>query len=129
MNYFLFTTNIDQIELEKRFSIKKWPFFFNTKNVKNLQKDDRVIIYQAGTGNHKFVADITILSVTNTSKIKEIHITDISKWKKPIDIATLFDKLEIIKKPQHYGVYLAGGIKTLSLTDFTTILKAHNSNS
>ena len=122
MNYFLFTTNSDQTELEKRFSTKKWPFFFNTKNARNLKKGDKCIIYWAGIGNQKFIADAEILSVTDTTKIKEIKFSKISIWKKPFPIKKIYEKLDIIKQPKYFGVYLAGGIKNLSPKDFETII-------
>lgn len=129
MDHFLFTTNIEQDELDKRFDSKKWPFFFNTRNQKNLKKGDRIIFYQGGTGNHKFFADAIIVSVTNTPKTKEINIAEISKWKKPVDITEIYEKLDIIKQPKCYGVYLAGGIKKLSQKDFERIIHAHKSKS
>ena len=125
MGHFLFTTNHEQKEIDRRFNTKKWPFFFNTKNVRNLEKNDSVIIYEAGVGKHQFIADAKISSVTNTEKIKEINLTDVSLWKKPINIKLIYEKLEIIKNPQCYGVYLAGGIKTLTTKDFTTIMQEH----
>ena len=129
MDYFLFTTNIGHTELDKRFNSKKWPFFFNTRNQNNLKRGDKVIFYQGGMGNHKFFADTIIESVTNTSKIKEINITEISRWNTPIDITEIYEKLEIIKQPKCYGVYLAGGIKKLSQKDFETIMHSRESNS
>ncbi len=129
MSHFIFTTNIEQTELDERFNSKKWPFFSNTRNQKQLKKKDKVIFYQGGIDNHKFFADAVVGSVTNTSETKEIHITNISKWKLPIDIKEIYEKLEIIKQPKCYGVYLAGGIKKLSQRDFESIMRLHKSNS
>jgi hypothetical protein len=128
MKHFLFTTNIDQSELNDRFTSEKWPFFFNTKNAGNLKKGDRVIFYHGGPGNHKFIANAKISSITNTSKTREIGIVEISKWKNPIDITEIFEELEIIKNPKCYGVYLAGGIKNLSPNDFESIMRLHKAN-
>jgi len=129
MNHFLFTTNIEQTELDTRFNLKKWPIYLHTRNRKNLKGGDKVIFYQGGKDNHKFFANAKILSVTKTSKTNEINITNILKWKIPIDITEIYEKLEIIKQPKYYGVYLAGGIKKLTQKDFENIMDLHKSNS
>ena len=39
-----------------------------------------------------------------------------------MDIKKIYEELEIIKKPSHYGAYLAGGIHKLSKKDYDLII-------
>ena len=124
MAYFLFIASGEPSETRRRVSAKKWPFFSNTKNADKIEKGDRAIIYQGGTGGQQFVADVEVASVTDTDKNKEIVFSKANVWKKPLQIKMVYFNLDIIKRPEYFGVYLAGGIKNLSKKDFDTIVAA-----
>ena len=125
MSHFIFVINDTEIELDRRLFAKQWPFYENTNNVRNLKGGDKIVIYEAGLNKHRFVSDAEIDSVTNTAKQKVINLRNVSKWKKFIDIKNIYENLEIIKKPEYYGVYLAGGIKRINPSDFELIVSNH----
>jgi len=123
MRNYIFNINDTERELEERLDSKKWPLNPKTQFVDDLVKGDRIVIYEAGEGKHRFVGTAIVKSLSkNKSGNRFVDIEEIEKWPKPLSIKNFFGKLDIIKNPSHYGAYLAGGIKKLSDKDYALII-------
>lgn len=125
MSYFLLVVNASDDEINRRFKEKTWSLYERTPHVKKLKKNDKIIIYRGGTNAHYFIGDAKIKSVI-LDEPQHICLDMMKRWKNPVMISTIMDRLSIIKKPEHYGVYLVGGIKQLTEEDFEYIISKVN---
>lgn len=117
MHYYILTINDTDAELQKRINANAWPVYSRTHNAKKLRSGDKVIFYRAGYNQHQFVGHATIQNDT-TEQSRNIEFSSTHFWDTSIDIKSVYDKLNIIKNPKHYGVYLAGGIKKITAQDY-----------
>ena len=126
MQNYIFTINDTDKELKRRLDLKKWPVFKKTQFADDLKKGDRIVIYEAGDGKHRFIASAIVKSLSRDNfENRFVDIDEIDVWAKPLDIKKMFGELEIIRNQSHYGVYLAGGIKKLTHHDYDFIISKH----
>lgn len=123
-NYYIFTINDTEKEFTDRLTKGLWPVYSRTAYVKNLKKDDRVVFYKAGSGNHVFVGTSDVDSITDFDSKKFVKLKNIHLWKKSVNITKIFDKLSFIRNKYTYGVYLVNGIRKITKNDFESIISS-----
>jgi predicted RNA-binding protein len=134
-NYWIFVSvpysdfNVGTVSemIEKIRSTGKWLIGRRTIHRKQLSKGDKVIFYQAGEGAKKFVGSAELLSYVQsdeTSIFDYVTLRDVKLWKKYVSIKELLSNLSFVGNKKHWGLYLQGGIISISEEDYNLILKA-----
>ena len=121
LQYFILNIHDTEKELDSRLKKKQWPIYEKTKHAGSLEKDDLVIFYQAGADFHVFAGEAVIESISLKDE-KHFKFSSVKKWKNKVNIKEIYEELEIIKKPSHYGAYLAGGIHKISKNDYDLVI-------
>lgn len=120
MDYILVVNDTDA-EIDKRLRGKSWPVNARTPHVGKIREADRFVVYRGGKEGRVFIA-----TAVAAGQVKDAHIPlrEVHVMKKPVNIGGLLDALSIIKNPDHYGVYLAGGIVRINEVDYAAIIGA-----
>lgn len=125
MPCWIFVVSVDKKEFRERIANKEWPIYKLTKNREKLRAGDKAIIYLAGLGRRKFVGNCTLNSAI---KKKEngpdysVDLTQITIWKKHLDVYNVLADLVFVKNKDHWGGYFQGGVVTISEKDYQLIL-------
>ena len=142
MYYIFFINNIELVErvwtaeeiMKSLLEENKWAFSAGAPNLKQLEKDDSVVVYLAGKGNRSFAADFTIASKPYEAKLEpneqdwlamfpiRIEIKNIKLWTERLSIGNVIAQLEFIKDKKNYGLYFRQSIKVIEEKDFSVIL-------
>jgi peptide subunit release factor RF-3 len=122
VEFFLLIISDTEKELEQRLKSKKWPINDRTRFQGTMNKNDKIIIYQAGKNFHRFVAEAVVKSFEQNTDGRFVNLDKIKTFV-PIDIKSIYEEMNLIKNPRYYGVYLAGGVKNLTEHDFKLIVK------
>ncbi len=141
MNYAIFVTSdfkgkIAFEILNERIDEKKWLIFDKTRDKEHLIIGTKIIFYIAG----KFKFSKSFYAI---GEIQEIEKSDdfydpeynqyvsqfitfkVTKlFSKPIDIRSIKEKLNFIRKPKYYGLDLIGGVKIIQRQDFELIINS-----
>jgi len=115
-----------------------WGINERTQHRRELLKGSKILFYQAGKNGQTFIGmakiskDIFKLTPEEIAKRKlqsvlfdgeyAIHLQDIEKWESRKPIQELVSRLDFIKKNERYGVYLQGGVRKISKSDFRKIV-------
>lgn len=146
INYWIFVVNDDKIGKEKkkgieiynqRMSDAFWGIGERTPNRKRLKKGDKVVFYLAGSEGQKFLGTCTLVSGFDELGKEEWEKTrhgpffqtrhgaklkDIERWDTLRPIHPLIENLGFIAKPEIWGNYLQGGIRSISEDDYNLIM-------
>ena len=122
VNFFLLIINDTEKELRQRLSSKKWPINDKTRFRGTMDKNDKIVIYQAGKNFHRFVTEATVKSFEQDTEHRFVKLDKIKNFP-PVDIKSIYEEMNLIKNPRYYGAYLAGGVKNLTEHDFKLIVK------
>lgn len=131
--------------LAERAAGGRWPLNPATPNRSRLNKGDAVLFYIAGSRDpdaHKVVAHACLTGPVT----RDVHQKkDTPAWLKglapatysvpfgrlvwlgePVDIRGLISALTFIKRPQHWGSYMQGGVIRIPSRDATTLLRGQS---
>lgn len=123
-----------------------WPLFKQTP-CKNLVKPGQhILIYLAGAEKdcQQVIASVTIASIENWSDKKHqkicpimlddipslvLNLADVTLFEHPVNVKDHLDVLDLVPKsnPKKWGAALMGGMKTLTLNDYSVLsgVKSH----
>ena len=121
--------------LRHRLNKKSWPLFKGTSKRNKIKPDDKVVFYLAGPrkGSQSFAATAEIEEIfewnygsetidmedaltpnpSNVLKLKNINV-----FSEPISIRPKIKKLNFIKKPEIWQIYMQSGCISLTEKDF-----------
>jgi len=120
-DFFLLIIKDTEEELEHRLKLKKWPINDKTKFRGDMKANDKIVIYQAGSNFHRFVATGIIKSFECENVHRFLNLDKI-KILDPVDIKSIYHEMNLIRNPKYYGAYLAGGVKNITEHDFNLIV-------
>ena len=139
-NYYCLTTSDSRKEnafdiFKKRIEEKKFPLYFKTPYLDQINEKDHVVFYIAGeyTNSQTFVASAEISIIDNITDTivdpdktryivtKYLILKNIYMFEKPKKIKPILNKLKFIKNKKHYGTNLVGGVTKIYAEDFSII--------
>lgn len=121
----MFVITGDDAEFLKRISMKKWPIYSRTSHRKKLKEGDRILFYLAGESRKKFAGSATIASdLEKENDDFTVALSEIKKWGKQVPILSIIESLEFIRNKSNWGIYMQGGVVSLSDKDYNTIARA-----
>lgn len=131
---------INALEISKDlFNNSMWLFTKNAPFMKKINKNDKFILYLAGSNrkffNSSFIIDGQIKKISNSNLhnnfnkniLKFFHyyvpIREINKFKNNVSILDIKNNLDFIKDKTNYGLFLRQSVKKINEKDFNYILK------
>lgn len=105
----------------------KWYIGPHTPHRNHVKKGDKIVIYQAGKKGRRFIGCATVhsdLKVDEKEPFKFVVLSNVSIWKKPVEISSVLDELSFIKNKWWWGAHLQGGISKLPRHDYLRLIRA-----
>ena len=112
-----------------------WGLYKFTQNRTKVQEADNILFYKAGQGGQRFLGTANVetlpFSVTKLLVAKYpslagfdycMKLMNLDIWQTPVPMRNVAEKLHFIKNKEKYGVYLQGGIKSISERDYKTVI-------
>jgi len=121
----------------QRMSDSFWGIGEGTPNRTKLKKGDKAVFYLGGSEGQKFLGTCTLasdyykLGKKEWEKLKRgpffqatqgVKLADTNVWDTPRPIQPLIESLGFIAKPEFWGTYLQGGVRSISEDDYNLIV-------
>lgn len=118
------------------FDRRRWVFAASSANLWRINKGDQVVIYMAGRGRRYFIASFEVAKAPSKEIIQpndeqeralfksmpiSVEIAGIRRFKKPVDILEVKERLSFITDKKNYGLFFRQATKVLSDHDFDLI--------
>ena len=148
MNYFILTVGdsfnnnikIDPfIEFKKRIDENYWYLYLKTNHAYRMNVNDKVLFYVSGPNNNKIFGRAIIENKNNNPKLRpdsytynepifELTFKDIKLFNEPKLMVEKIAQTEFFlnsskKNIKKWGVFLMGGVRRVSKTDFDYLCK------
>ena len=107
----------------------KWYIGPYTPHRSHVKKGDRIIIYQAGKKGRRFIGCGIVcsgLKADEKDPFKFVVLSNVSIWKKPVEVSSVLDELSFIKNKRRWGAHFHGGISRLPRNDYLRLIRAAN---
>ena len=134
VNYWVFVSveygsySIDSVKdvIKRIRKTGKWYIGPHTANRNNIQKGDKIIIYQVGEDGKKFIGSATINSELKSDRedpYDYIVLSDVRIWKMPLEIPSVINNMSFFANRKRWGSRFQAGISKLPERDYLYLVR------